>query len=68
MSDSAAAQRIRAVFEMYEFGEQMYRAKLGREHPDATANEIEALIREWRMDRPGAPMGDAIGRLSTRFG
>lgn len=68
MSDSAAARRIRAVFDMYEFGEQMYRAKLRRERPDATANEIEALVKKWRMDRPGAPMGDAIGRLSTRFG
>lgn len=68
MSDSAAARRIRAVFDMYEFGEQMYRAKLRRERPGATKEEIEALVRTWRTNRPGAPMGDAVGRLSTRFG
>jgi hypothetical protein len=53
---------------MYEFGEQMYRARLRRERPDATVGEIEERVREWRLDRPGAPMGDAVGRLSTRFG
>ena len=68
MSDSAAARRIRAVFDMYEFGELMYRAKLRREHPDATKTEIEALVNAWRIDRPGAPMGDAVGRFSRRFG
>ncbi|WP_082155675.1 hypothetical protein [Jiangella alkaliphila] len=68
MSDSAAARRVRGVLDMYEFGELMYRAKLRREHPDATKAEIEALVNAWRIDRPGAPMGDAAGRLSRRFG
>ncbi|NEE01481.1 hypothetical protein [Phytoactinopolyspora halotolerans] len=68
MSDTDAARRIRAVFDMYEFGEQMYRAKLRREYPQSPPDEIESLVKQWRMDRPGAPMGDAVGRLTTRFG
>lgn len=68
MNASAAARRIRAVLDMYEFGELMYRAKLRREHPDVTEAEIEALVNAWRIDRPGAPTGDAVGRFSRRFG
>ncbi len=67
MSDSPEARRIRAVFELYEFGEQMYRARMRREHADVTDAEIESLVNAWRIDRPGAPLGDAVGRPSRRF-
>lgn len=68
MSDSDAARRIRAVLDMYEFGERMYRTRMQREHPDASQVEIESLVNAWRVDRPGAPAGDAVGRVSERFG
>jgi Rv0078B-related antitoxin len=68
MATSVAARRIRAVFEMYEFGEQMYRAKLRREDPAATEDVIEARVRAWRLSRPAAPEGDAVGLPSRRFG
>lgn len=67
MSDTAVARRIRAVFTMYEFGERMYRAKLRRENAGASDAEIDALVNTWRLDRPGAPLGDAVGRPSNRF-
>ncbi len=66
MSD--AAQRIRTVFTMYEFGERMYRTRLRRENPNATDAEIDTLVSAWHLDRPGAPLGDAVGRASHRFG
>jgi hypothetical protein len=51
---------------MYEFGEQMQRARLRRLHPDATEDEIDADIGSWLLSRPGAPLGDAEGRPSHR--
>lgn len=68
MSDSDAARRVRTVFTLYEFGERMQRTRLRREHPDATDTQIDALMNSWRLDRPGAPLGDAQGRPSRRFG
>lgn len=68
MTDSAEAARIRAVLDMFEFGQLMYRTKLRRENPDALDAEIEAMVNTWRTARPGAPMGDAVGVPSKRFG
>ncbi|HCT77506.1 MAG TPA: hypothetical protein DGG94_21395 [Micromonosporaceae bacterium] len=64
---SAAAARLRLALEMYEFGEQAQRSRLRRLRPTATDEEIEKAVRAWRVSRPGAPMGDAIGRPSHRF-
>jgi hypothetical protein len=67
MDDAAVARRLRAALDLYQLGEQMQRARLRREHPDASVNEIESAVREWRRRRPGAPNGDAVGRPSRRF-
>ncbi|MFT4295870.1 MAG: hypothetical protein QM582_10710 [Micropruina sp.] len=67
MSDADVARRIRAVFTMYEFGERMHRSTLRRENPQATDAQIDALRNAWRLDRPGAPHGDAVGRPSRRI-
>jgi hypothetical protein len=61
------AQRFRLALDMYEFGEQMVRTRLRRSDPTATDEEIEAKVRAWRVARPGAPHGDAVGRPSRRF-
>jgi hypothetical protein len=53
---------------MYEFGEQMERARLRRLDPAATDAEIDAAISAWLRTRPDAPVGDASGRPSRRFG
>lgn len=52
---------------MYEFGEQMERARLRRLSPDATDADIDAAISSWLRTRPDAPLGDAVGRPSRRF-
>jgi hypothetical protein len=38
------AQRLRTAVDLYELGESIRRAQLRREHPDATDQEIEALL------------------------
>lgn len=65
---SAAADRLRTAFELHEFGVRMYRQRLLRERPDASAEEIGDLVRAWLGTRPGAEHGDCPGTPSRRFG
>lgn len=53
---------------MHEFGVQMYRQRMVRERPEATAEEIDELVAAWLHTRPGAEHGDAVGTPSARFG
>jgi hypothetical protein len=68
VSDSPAARRLRLALDMYEFGEQMQRARLHRLSPEASEGDIDAAVGSWLARRPGAPLGDAPGRPSHRFG
>lgn len=61
-SADALATRLRTAFDLCELGESMRRAQLCREHPDATGEEIEALLVTWLQTRPGAEHGDSWGR------
>lgn len=67
MTELGVGRRLQIALDMYELGEQMQRARLRRERQDASSEEIEAEIRAWRLRRPGAPHGDAVGRPSRRF-
>ena len=62
MSDEAASQRLLLAFELHEVGVRMYRARMEREHPDASDAEISAMVRAWLHTRPGAERGDCVGR------
>ena len=64
-SPEAMAARLRTAFDLCELGESVRRAQLRREHPDATDDEIEALLIAWLETRPGAEHGDACGRPIT---
>lgn len=57
----AAALRLRLALELYETGERMMIQKWRRELPDATDAQIEARLRAWLLERPGAEQGDAEG-------
>lgn len=46
------AHRIRAAFDLYDFGVSMMRQNLRRRHPDADARQIGALLTQWLRDRP----------------
>ena len=61
-SPEALAARLRTAFDLCELGESMRRAQLRREYPDATEEEIEALLVTWLETRPGAEYGDSWGR------
>lgn len=61
-SPDAMAARLRTAFDLCALGESMRRAQLRREHPDATDDEVEAMLVAWLETRPGAEHGDAWGR------
>jgi hypothetical protein len=60
------AQRLRLALEMFEFGVRMQRMRLQRNHPDLDDVQIDDLMREWMLDRPGAEHGDCAGPVSLR--
>jgi hypothetical protein len=62
-SPDAVAARLRAALDLCALGESVRRAQLHREHPDASDEEIEALLRSWLETRPGAEHGDGWGRV-----
>jgi hypothetical protein len=60
-----AADRLRTALELADLAEEMVRARLRREHPDASDDEIEALVDSWYGTRPGAKHGDGEGVPGT---
>ncbi len=56
------AQRLRIALDLFEFGTDMMRQKLRRETPDATEGEIQTRLVAWLQERPGAELGDGVGR------
>jgi len=67
MGQNPAAERLRTALDMYEFGENMLRARLRREDPTISDLAIDLAIDAWLADRPDAPLGDAQGRPTHRF-
>ena len=41
-----------AAFEMHDEGMEMLRQRLRRENPDASPEEIDAMVADWVADRP----------------
>lgn len=56
-----AAERFQTALALYELAEEMLRQKVRREHPEASEEEIEQHVVEWRLHRPGAEFGDGPG-------
>jgi hypothetical protein len=50
------------AFDLAETAVQMMRQNLRRRDPSATEDEIEQGVREWLRRRPGAEIGDGVGR------
>lgn len=51
------------AIELLELALLMRGERHRREHPEATEEEVAAVVQAWKVDRPGAPNGDAIGRV-----
>lgn len=49
---------LEVVFALTEFGSRLQAQRYRREHPEARDAEVEAAVRAWLHDRPGAPGGD----------
>jgi len=47
---------------LFETGLDLMRQNLRRSHPEAGDEEIERLLHDWLLERPGAESGDCPGR------
>jgi len=59
--DETIGERLIQTFEMFEFGVEMMAANLRRRNPDASPEQIELLLEQWLLVRPGAEAGDGDG-------
>lgn len=60
--DSEPRNGTAIAIELLELALQMRGERHRREHPDASEEEVAAVVHAWKVDRPGAPFGDAEGR------
>lgn len=64
------ADVFRTTLDLFESGLDLMRQNLRRNHPAATDEEIDRLLGEWLLERPGAQSGDCPGRpvdVNTRL-
>jgi len=67
---SSVVDAFRTTLDLFETGLELMRQNLRRRHPEAGDEEIERLLHEWLLDRPGAESGDCPGRpvdVNTRL-
>jgi hypothetical protein len=50
------------AFELFDLAIDMIQARIRRETPEATEEEIDLAIDRWLRTRPGAEHGDGEGR------
>lgn len=65
MPDSTPAERLRIALDLFDLGVEMTRARLMREHPDWAPEQVQEGVAAWLRDRPGAELGDCVGRLAS---
>ena len=53
---------FRTALDLFDTGLDVMRQNLRRSHPEAGDEEIERLLHQWLLDRPGAEAGDCPGR------
>jgi hypothetical protein len=66
----SVADAFRTTLDLFETGLDLMRQNLRRSHPEAGDEEIERLLQQWLLDRPGAESGDCPGRsvdVNTRL-
>lgn len=45
-------KRYRETMELYELGVALYRQRMRRENPEATEEEVDAMVRAWLREPP----------------
>ena len=58
---AAAAEYLEDALELADLAERMVRARLRREHPGWSEDQLDARVLAWLHERPGAEHGDAEG-------
>jgi hypothetical protein len=69
-ASSPIAAAFRTTLDLFQTGVDLMRQNLRRRHPDATEHDVEQLLRQWMLERPGAEAGDCPGRsidVKSRF-
>jgi hypothetical protein len=69
-ASSPVVEAFRATLDLFQTGIDLMRQNLRRRHPEAAEEDVERLLHEWLIHRPGAESGDSSGRpadVSTRF-
>jgi Rv0078B-related antitoxin len=66
-TNPSVADAFRTTLDLFEAGVDLMRQNLRRGHPEASGEEIERLLREWLLNRPGAESGDCPGRPVDRL-
>jgi hypothetical protein len=56
------AKRLRLAIDLFASGEALMCQNLRRRFPEASDAEIEERLVAWLSERPGAELGDAVGR------
>ena len=56
------ADSFRTTLDLFATGLDLMRQNLRRSHPEAGDEEIERLLYQWLLDRPGADAGDCAGQ------
>ena len=59
--------RMQMALDLYEFAEQIQRQNIRRRNPELSEDEVEERIVQWLQHRPGAELGDGVGRPTDRF-
>jgi hypothetical protein len=63
---AAIAEHLEDALELADLAERMVRARLRREHPDWSDEELDEGVLLWLHERPGAEHGDAEGIAANR--
>lgn len=68
MAAEVLVERLRSALELADTGVSLMRQNLRRAHPDASADEVEDMLRDWINRRPGAELGDCPGSIRVLTG
>lgn len=69
-ASSSVIGAFRTTLELFQTGFDLMRQNLRRRHAGAADEDIERLLHEWLLERPGAESGDCPGRsvdVNTRL-
>jgi hypothetical protein len=61
-SAPSISDAFRTTLDLFQTGCDLMRQNLRRRYPAAHEREIDRLLQEWLLERPGAEVGDCPGR------